>query len=241
MDNRDISRRSLLSGILLSGAAIMAGCSSPTAKSTQTPSDIATETESTETKKPMELPQTEVKAPEGKEIATLANGCFWCTEAIFQDVKGVEKVVSGFTGGHVVKPSYEEVCGKRTGHAEALQVTFDPKIVTFKQLLEIFFTTHDPTTPNRQGNDSGPQYRSGVFYHSPEQKKIAEETIKEFDAKKLYDNPIVTEVTEFANFYSAEAYHQGYYNNNGFQPYCRAVIQPKVAKFREKWKDLLKR
>ncbi len=241
MDNREISRRSLLSGILLMGAAIISGCSSPAANTMPTPSDRATEIENTGMKTTMELPKTEVKVPEGKEIATLANGCFWCTEAIFQDVKGVDKVVSGYSGGQVANPSYEAVCDKRTGHAEALQITFDPKIVSFKQLLEIFFTTHDPTTPNRQGNDSGPQYRSGIFYHSPEQKAIAEETIKEFDAKKLYDAPIVTEVTEFANFYPAEGYHQGYYNNNGFQPYCRAVIQPKVAKFREKYRDLLKR
>jgi peptide-methionine (S)-S-oxide reductase len=238
MENQYLTRRSLLIGIILGGAAvILAGCSPISASETTD----KTKKKVTGTKKKMELPKTEVKVPEGKEIATLANGCFWCTEAIFQDVKGVDKVVSGYSGGHVVKPSYEEVCGKKTGHAEGLQITFDPKIVSFKQLLEIFFTTHDPTTPNQQGADVGPQYRSAIFYHTPEQKETAEEVIKEFDAKKLYDKPIVTEVTAFSNFYAAEGYHQGYFNNNGFQPYCRVVIQPKVAKFREKWKHLLKR
>lgn len=240
MDNREFSRRSILSGLLIGAAAWMAGCAAPTANPTPTPDNAANETESTGKTSPMELPKTESTVPEGKQIATLANGCFWCTEAIFQDVKGVEKVVSGYSGGYVKNPSYREVCGKQTGHAEALQITFDPKIITFKQLLEIFFTTHDPTTPNQQGNDVGPQYRSAIFYHLPEQKQTAEEVIKEFDAQHLWDKPIVTEVTAFSNFYAAEDYHQQYFNNNGFQPYCRAVIAPKVSKFRAKYRDLLK-
>jgi peptide-methionine (S)-S-oxide reductase len=234
MENKNLSRRTILGGILLTGAAWITGCAMPAAHADKT------KTKTTGKKAKMDLPKTEVKVPEGKEIATLANGCFWCTEAIFQDVKGVEKVVSGYSGGWVKNPSYREVCGKQTGHAEALQITFDPKTVSFKTLLDIFFMTHDPTTPNQQGNDVGPQYRSGIFFHSPEQKKAAEEIIKEFTEKKEFAKPIVTEVTAFSNFYAAEDYHQQYFNNNGFQPYCRAVIAPKVAKFRQKYRDLLK-
>jgi peptide-methionine (S)-S-oxide reductase len=201
----------------------------------------AAPTQESETKTMMELPKTEITAPEGKEIATFAGGCFWCTEAIFLELKGVEKVVSGYSGGHVVNPSYEEVCGKHTGHAEAIQITFDPNVISYKELLEIFFTTHDPTTLNRQGADIGPQYRSAVFYHSETQRQAAQEVIKEFEAKRIWDNRIVTEVTEFSNFYRAEAYHQDYFRLNPGAGYCRVVIAPKVAKFREKFREKLKR
>ena len=173
-------------------------------------------------------------------MATLAAGCFWCVDAIFRDLKGVEKVDSGYSGGEMEKPSYEAVCTGGTGHAEAVQIVFDPKIITFRDILHIFFTVHDPTTLNRQGADSGTQYRSGIFYHSLEQKKVAEEVIKEVNAEKIYPNPIVTEVTEFTNFYSAEGYHQNYYALNSNQGYCRIVIAPKVLKFREKYRKLLK-
>jgi peptide-methionine (S)-S-oxide reductase len=182
----------------------------------------------------------ELKVPEGREVATLAAGCFWCVEAIFQGLKGVDKAVSGYTGGHVVNPSYEQVCEGNTGHAEAIQIIFDPKVISFADLLHIFFTTHDPTTLNRQGADSGTQYRSGIFYHSPQQKETAEKVIKEITTDKLYNDPIVTEVTAYKNFYVAEDYHQKYYARNGAQPYCMMVIAPKVRKFREKYRHLLK-
>jgi peptide-methionine (S)-S-oxide reductase len=155
-----------------------------------------------------EIPMTQVQVPQGKEIATVAGGCFWCVDAVFTELKGVEKVVSGYSGGKVANPSYEEVCNGTTDHAEAVQITFDPKVIAYRDLLRNFFTTHDPTTLNRQGHDVGTQYRSAIFYHSPEQKKVAEEVIKEITTEKLYKNPIVTEVTPFKNFYAAEAYHR---------------------------------
>lgn len=179
--------------------------------------------------------------PEGKEVATLAGGCFWCTEAVFDELKGVESVVSGYSGGQVQNPSYREVCNGTTGHAEAIQVTFDPKVISFKEILEVFFTTHDPTTLNRQGNDTGTQYRSAVFTHSEEQKRVAEEVIKDFEQKRIWDNRIVTEVTPYTNFYPAEDYHQEYFANNPTQGYCRVIIEPKVAKFRAKFREKLKR
>lgn len=173
-----------------------------------------------------------------KEIATLAGGCFWCIEAIFQNVKGVEKVVSGYSGGTVEKPTYEQVSNGETGHAEALQITFDPSVVTFKDLLFIFFRLHDPTTLNKQGADVGTQYRSAIFYVNEQQKQIAEEAKKE--AQELYDDPIVTEITEFTNFYPAENYHQNYYNDNRNAAYCRIVIDPKMAKLRKEFQKFLK-
>ncbi len=187
------------------------------------------------------LPITTPTVPSGREIATFAGGCFWCTEAIFRDLKGVDKVVSGYSGGAVENPSYEQVCGGRTGHAEAIEITFDPAVVSFHDLLVIFFTTHDPTTLNRQGADSGTQYRSAVFTHSDAQKETAQAVIKEIEAQKLYSSPIVTEVTPFTNFYAAEAYHQDYFANNGSQGYCQIVIAPKVTKFREHFREKLKR
>lgn len=175
------------------------------------------------------------------QTATLAGGCFWCLEPIFDDLKGVVSVESGYSGGHVANPSYRAVCTGTTGHAETVQVTFDPSVISFHDLLKIFFTFHDPTTLNRQGADTGTQYRSVIFYHNEEQKRVAEETIKEINASKLWDNPIVTEVTGFDHFYMAEDYHQEYYAHNPFQPYCRAVIAPKVTKFRAKYFDQLKK
>ncbi len=175
-----------------------------------------------------------------REIATLGGGCFWCTEAVFQDLRGVEKVQSGYSGGHVVNPTYEEVCGKGTGHAEVVQVTFDPSRVTFSELLEVFFTVHDPTTPNRQGADVGPQYRSAIFYHSPEQKAVAEEVIRAVDERKLWSAPVVTEVTEFTEFFPAESYHDDYFRRNPYQGYCQVVIEPKVSKFRKQYLEKLK-
>jgi peptide-methionine (S)-S-oxide reductase len=175
-----------------------------------------------------------------REVATLGGGCFWCTEAVFQDLRGVEKVQSGYSGGHVPNPTYEEVCGKGTGHAEVIQVTFDPSVVTFRELLEVFFTVHDPTTPNRQGADVGPQYRSAIFFHSPEQKAVAEEVIRDVNERQLWGAPVVTEVAEFAEFYPAESYHDDYFRRNPYQGYCQVVIAPKVSKFRKQYLEKLK-
>jgi peptide-methionine (S)-S-oxide reductase len=172
--------------------------------------------------------------------ATLGGGCFWCLEAVYDKLKGVKQVVSGYTGGHVENPTYRQVCNKTTGHAEVVQITYDDEVISFEELLDVFFTIHDPTTLNRQGNDVGPQYRSAIFYHDDEQKRIAEEKIEEFDNKDMWSDPIVTEVTELETFYRAEDYHQDYYENNPNQGYCRIVIQPKVAKFRKKFMDKLK-
>lgn len=175
------------------------------------------------------------------ETATLGGGCFWCSEAVFDSLKGVEEVVSGYSGGHVENPTYQEVCGGGTGHAEVINVNFDPEVISFREVLQIFFATHDPTTLNRQGNDLGTQYRSAVFYHSESQKETAEEVIREITEEEIYDDPIVTEVTEFSVFYRAEDYHQDYFANNAEQPYCTAVVAPKVAKFRKIFFDRLKK
>ena len=168
-------------------------------------------------------------------IATLAGGCFWCLEAVYTMLKGVERVESGYAGGSVPNPTYAQVCSGETGHAEVVQITFDPAIISYKELLEVFFTIHDPTTRNRQGADVGTQYRSAIFYHSPEQKTVAEETIRELDAAHLWLARIVTEVVPYPAFYKAEDNHQGYYQNNPYQGYCQMVIAPKVAKFRQKY------
>jgi peptide-methionine (S)-S-oxide reductase len=186
--------------------------------------------------KPTKMDNTTAKT----EVATLANGCFWCTEAIFQNVNGVIKVESGYSGGHVVNPTYEQVCEKNTGHAEALQITFDPAVVSFETLLEVFWNTHDPTTLNRQGNDVGPQYRSAIFYHNPQQRDVAERYKKQLDASGVFKSPIVTEITAFKNFYKAEKYHQNYFNDNPNQGYCAFVIRPKVEKFKKQYGKLLK-
>ncbi len=174
------------------------------------------------------------------ETATLAAGCFWCVEAVFDDLRGVESVESGYSGGHKINPTYQEVCSETTGHAEVIQLKFDANIISFKEILQVFFAVHDPTTLNRQGNDVGSSYRSAIFYHSDEQRRIAEEVIKEVEAEGVYDNPIVTEVEPFDKFYLAENYHQEYFANNPNQPYCAAVVAPKVAKFRRKFVDRLK-
>lgn len=176
----------------------------------------------------------------GLQLATFGSGCFWCTEAIFQDIDGVEKVESGYMGGHVKKPTYKEVCSGLTGHAEVIQLTYDPSKVTYDELLEIFWKTHDPTTLNRQGADVGTQYRSAVFYHTEEQKKLAEQYKAELTEVKAFDSPIVTEITPAAVFYKAEDYHQNYFNLNGNAPYCSFIIQPKVEKFRKVFKEKLK-
>ena len=174
------------------------------------------------------------------ETATFGGGCYWCLEACYEQVRGVEEVESGFAGGAVPNPTYRQVCGGGTGHAEVVQVNFDPAAVSYRELLEIFFAIHDPTTPNRQGADVGTQYRSAIFYHSPEQKRVAEEVIAELTAEKVWPNPIVTEVVPFEAFYKAEDYHQGYYRANPSQPYCQAVVAPKVAKLRKKFAAKLK-
>jgi len=170
---------------------------------------------------------------EKSEVATLAGGCFWCLEAAFDQLRGVERVASGYAGGSVANPSYELVCTGTTGHAEVVQITFDPAVVSYRDLLEIFFTIHDPTTLNRQGADSGTQYRSAIFLHSEEQRSAAERLIEELSNAHVWDDPIVTELADFVAFYPAEEYHQDYYRRNSSQPYCQAVIAPKLAKLRE--------
>ena len=174
------------------------------------------------------------------ELATLGGGCFWCLEAVFQDLKGVERVVSGYAGGSVPNPSYEDVCTGRTGHAEVVQVTFDPAVLPYRDLLQVFFSIHDPTTLNRQGPDEGTQYRSAIFHHGPEQERVAREVIAELERRGIWDSPIVTEVTAAPPFYPAEQYHQEYFRRNPGQGYCRVVIAPKVAKFRKEHLDRLK-
>jgi len=177
----------------------------------------------------------------GKETATLAGGCFWCLEAVYDDLKGVESVESGYMGGKTANPSYEDVCSGETGHAEVVQLTFDPKSVSFKEILEVFFVIHDPTTPNQQGNDVGTQYRSAIFYHTAAQKAAAEQVIADLGAGKIYGDPIVTEVVPASKFYVAEDSHQEYFRRNPAQPYCAFVVRPKVAKFRKHFLEKLKR
>lgn len=172
--------------------------------------------------------------------ATFAGGCFWCTEAVYAELKGVKSVTSGYIGGTVENPTYEQVCTGRTGHAEAIEIEYDPQVVSYEKLLEVFFATHDPTTKNRQGADVGTQYRSGVFYHDAGQRKIAEEVIAKLDAAQVFPAKIVTEVTPASTFYPAEKYHQDYFANNPFQPYCQAVAAPKVAKVRKVFKELVR-
>lgn len=172
--------------------------------------------------------------------ATFAGGCFWCTEAVYQQLKGVRSVTSGYTGGTVPHPTYEQVCGKKTGHAEAIEIEYDPAVVSFEKLLEVFFATHDPTTLNRQGADVGTQYRSGVFYHDDAQKRVAEEVIAKLDAAQVFPRKIVTEVTQASIFYPAEGYHQDYFAKNPADRYCNAVAAPKVEKVRKVFKDLVK-
>jgi peptide-methionine (S)-S-oxide reductase len=173
--------------------------------------------------------------PAGREIATLAGGCFWCLEAVYDDLAGVESVESGYMAGRNPDPTYEDVCSGATGHAEVVRITFDPKAISFRELLEVFFVIHDPTTLDRQGNDVGTQYRSAIFHHSPEQKQTAEAVIAELAREKLYDDPIVTEVTPAVDFWIAERHHQEYFNRNPGQSYCMWVVAPKVQKFRKRF------
>lgn len=175
------------------------------------------------------------------EVATLGGGCFWCVEAVYNQLTGVDSAISGYMGGHIANPTYEQVCSKTTGHAEVVKVTFDNDVVSFEDILNIFFTIHDPTTLNRQGNDVGPQYRSGIWYHSQAQKRIAEETIRRSEKEGLYRGKIVTEVTPAGTFWVAEAYHQDYFVNNPRSGYCAYIIAPKVAKFRKQYFERLKR
>lgn len=184
-------------------------------------------------------PKQDMQNSSNLSTATFGGGCFWCTEAFFLELKGVESVVSGYAGGNVKNPSYREVCNGSTGHAEAIQIKFDPAVISFEQLLQVFFTTHDPTTLNRQGADVGTQYRSVIFYHDENQKVVAEKVKKEF-APTLWDDPIVTEIAAFTNFFKAEDYHQNYFSDNPNEGYCRIVINPKVQKFREHFADWLK-
>jgi len=186
------------------------------------------------------MQQTEGRGS-SSEIATIGGGCFWCLEAVFVEMRGVESVASGYMGGNTKDPSYQEVCGGNSGHAEVVQITFNPGIVTFQEILEVFFVIHDPTTLNFQGNDVGTQYRSVVFYHSAEQRKIAEQVIADLEKAKCWGDPIVTEVTAASPFYVAEDYHQAYFARNQYQPYCRFVVAPKVAKFRKRFLDRLKK
>ena len=185
------------------------------------------------------MAQTQIQT--GKEIATLAGGCFWCLEAVYDRLEGVESVESGYMGGHTPNPAYRDVCDGNTGHAEVVQVTFDPQVLGFRDLLEVFFAIHDPTTLNRQGNDVGTQYRSSIFYHSPEQKAEADKIIAELTADKAFTLPIVTEVVPAVQFHVAEKYHQEYFENNPNQPYCQFIVAPKVAKFRAKFAQKMKK
>lgn len=212
------------SGIFLSALLLLAGVSCGQRPASNSTNSMATEN----------------TVQNGSQVATFGNGCFWCTEAIFQRLNGVEKVVSGYSGGNVKNPTYKEVCSGLTGHAEVIQITYDPKKISFDELLEVFWKTHDPTTLNRQGADVGTQYRSAVFYHNEEQKELATAYRKKLDASGAFDNPIVTEVTPFTEFYPAENYHQNYFNLNGTEPYCSFVIQPKIEKFQKVFKSKLK-
>jgi peptide-methionine (S)-S-oxide reductase len=187
----------------------------------------------------MEKQQTAGKAG-SREIATLGGGCFWCLEAVFEQLRGVDKVEPGYAGGSVPEPTYQQVCSGRTGHAEVVRITFDPAAISFRDILDVFFGTHDPTTLNRQGADVGTQYRSVIFYHTTEQKQEAEHRIAELNQSKLWDKPIVTTVVPFEAFYPAENYHREYFRNNPRQPYCQGVVAPKVAKFRKQYTTKLK-
>jgi len=176
----------------------------------------------------------------GKEVATLGAGCFWCVEAVFQNLQGVDTVISGYTGGSKPNPTYKEVCTGLTGHAEVCQITYDPSIISYEEILQVFWKTHDPTTLNRQGNDVGTQYRSSIFYHSEAQKQVAEKYIAQLDASGTFKNKIVTTIEPLGEFYVAEDYHQNYFNENGEQPYCQFVVRPKVEKFKKEFADRLK-
>jgi len=186
------------------------------------------------------LPKTTLEIPEGLDLITLGAGCFWCTEAVFQRLEGVERVVSGYAGGIIPNPSYKQICTGTTGHAEVINVYFDPAKTSLEGILEVFWMTHDPTTLNRQGGDVGPQYRSSIFYYTETQKETATKLKSELNAQKVFNSPIVTEITAFSNFYPAENYHQDYFNLNGTQPYCQFVVKPKVDKLKKYFAERLK-
>ena len=188
----------------------------------------------------LKLPSTEPQIPEGLAIVTLGGGCFWCVEAIFKLLNGVELVISGYSGGFVDNPTYEEVSRGTTGHAEVIQVYYDSSIISFSQILEVFWATHDPTSLNKQGADEGPHYRSVIFYHNPDQGRLAQSLKKQMNKSKVFYSPIVTEISAFSNFYPAENYHQNYYNQNGAQPYCQLVVKPKVDKLKKLFAGRLK-
>ncbi len=189
---------------------------------------------------PKQQEEAETNGPAGAQVATFGQGCFWCAEAIFESLKGVISVTSGYSGGQVPNPTYEQVCTGQTGHAEVVQIVFDPKVITYEELLEVFWLTHDPTTPNRQGNDIGPQYRSIILYHNEDQKRLAEKAKAELEKVGAWDQPIVTEIVAFEVFYPAEEYHQNYFARNPDKAYCQAVIRPKMEKFRKVFKSKLK-
>lgn len=212
----------LLGGVLAGGIMIAAGCNQPDVQSQSLSTQLLNQTMTTDT-------------------ATFGAGCFWCTEAIFQELNGVLKVTSGYSGGTKDNPSYEEVTSKTTGHAEVTQIIYDPSVITFDELLEVFWQTHDPTTLNRQGADEGPQYRSAIFYHNSEQKEKAEKYKAELDKSGAFEKPIVTEISAFKKFYAAEDYHQNFYNNNPTYGYCTYVIKPKLDKFEKVFKDKLRK
>ncbi|SIN75571.1 peptide-methionine (S)-S-oxide reductase MsrA [Algoriphagus halophilus] len=190
--------------------------------------------------KDLKLPETEVSIPEGLELITLGAGCFWCTEAVFQRLEGVKTVVSGYSNGLIAQPTYDQICTGTTGHAEVVQVYFDPKTISLHKILEVFFATHDPTTLNRQGADSGPQYRSAIYFINESQKAIASDLKSQLNESNVFDTPIVTEIAPLLSFYPAENYHQDFYNRNGHQPYCQFVIKPKVNKLEKFFKESLK-
>jgi len=216
---------------------ILSGCNSNTKNNLSTADvNLAAGNESAKTKI-----EEKMDDQNKYQVATFGAGCFWCTEAVFQRLKGVVNVESGYSGGTVPNPTYEQVCTGSTGHAEVSQITFDPELISYAELLQVFWKTHDPTTLNRQGNDTGTQYRSVIYYHNDEQKKLAEEYKRELDSAKIWNDPIVTEISPFKIFYKAEDYHQDYYNRNGSQPYCTFVITPKIEKFKKVFADKLKK
>ncbi|MGE0757186.1 MAG: peptide-methionine (S)-S-oxide reductase MsrA [Pirellulaceae bacterium] len=228
-----------LCGWITLGCLALAGCGTPPGTDTRAfAQEDPTVQKRTEEDSTMPEPTQEPSAAE--EVATLGAGCFWCVEAVFQQLKGVTSVQSGYSGGHVPHPTYEQVCGKKTGHAEVCQIRFDPQQIRFEELLEVFWKVHDPTTLNRQGADEGPQYRSVIFYHSPKQRELAEKYKQKLNEVGAFRAPVVTEITSFTNFFPAEDYHQNYYRSNSYAPYCRLVIQPKLDKLREVFGSKLK-
>ena len=233
-------RWAMVLGASLGAASIFSVRNWSMSDETESPKSTAAKDATETTSKPVNPGGATTDQPKKLETATFGAGCFWCTEAVFQRLKGVESVASGYTGGKVINPTYQQVCTGATGHAEAIQITFDPTVISYPELLEVFWKTHDPTTLNSQGHDHGTQYRSAVFYHSEEQKKLAEHYKQKLDEEHAFPKRIVTEITAAQKFYPAEDYHQNYYNLNGGQRYCQAIIRPKVDKVKKVFKDKLK-